>query len=92
MQESTIIAIRTILEAAFDRHEQDTPEERVKIYSRIERTTFDKEKYGEYESCPICCIEMEDTILCIKLVINKMSAKMLFKYFGIKILLIYISR
>mmetsp|Transcript_34990 Transcript_34990/g.40434 ORF Transcript_34990/g.40434 Transcript_34990/m.40434 type:complete len:164 (+) Transcript_34990:47-538(+) len=60
VQEGTINAIRSILEAALERHERDSPEERVKIYSRIERVVYDNDKYGKGESCPICCAEFED--------------------------------
>mmetsp|Transcript_10563 Transcript_10563/g.12026 ORF Transcript_10563/g.12026 Transcript_10563/m.12026 type:complete len:96 (+) Transcript_10563:181-468(+) len=53
VQEGTIQAIRHILEASLDRNESDSPEERVKIYSRIERVLYENEKHGKDESCPI---------------------------------------
>lgn len=60
VQEGTIQAIRHILEASLERNSSDTPEERVKIYSRIEGVLYDNEKHGESESCPICFEEYED--------------------------------
>ena len=54
VQEGTIQAIRHILESTLERHESDTPEERVKIYSRINRVLYENEKHGKDESCPIC--------------------------------------
>lgn len=53
IQEGTIQAIRHILEATLERNEEDSPEERVKIYSRIERVLYENEKHGDSESCPI---------------------------------------
>lgn len=47
VQEGTIQAIRHILEATLERNEEDTPEERVKIYSRIERSLYEGEKHGD---------------------------------------------
>jgi len=53
IQEGTIQAIGHILEATLERNEEDSPEERVKIYSRIERVLYESNKHGESESCPI---------------------------------------
>lgn len=61
VQEGTINAIRSILEGALARSEADTPEERVKIYSRIDRVIYDIEKYGASETCPICCSDFENS-------------------------------
>ena len=60
VQEGTIDAIRHILEAALERNEEDSPEERVKIYSRIMGCLYDKEKHGEIDNCPICCEDFVD--------------------------------
>lgn len=60
VQEGTIDAIRHILEAALERNDEDSPEERVKIYSRIASALYDKEKHGEIDNCPICCEDFID--------------------------------
>ena len=54
VNEDTLQTIQNILHVALERHVHDTPEERVKIYSRIERELYCSEKHSNYESCPIC--------------------------------------
>lgn len=60
VQEGTLQAIRHILEAALERDDEDSPEERVKIYSRIERALYESEKHGFAENCPICCEDFSE--------------------------------
>lgn len=58
--DGTLQAIHNILNAALERHMQDTPLERVKIYSRIEGLLYNAEKHGNCESCPIWCEEFKE--------------------------------
>jgi hypothetical protein len=60
VQEGTLQAIRHILEAALERDDEDSPEERVKIYSRIERVLYENDKHGNTENCPICCEDFSE--------------------------------
>jgi hypothetical protein len=52
--------LRLILNIDGDRDPEDTEENRVILFTKIQSLLYNKEKHSHSESCPICCVDFEE--------------------------------